>query len=523
MEDNQIINGDPLKDLYTQFNPKLKLANSYEEFKSVMQDIGARKDFFNEFNSKLKLANDFNQFEDVLGLKKKDGGIPSPTELSASLPSQLPKDKSLLAAKNQQIQNAIDINQPFKGMGGPPSAVESRPIRMGDFKPITTDNTRTIISKLGSNQPKEPTIDDVNKAIEHRVNTSTESAESVVGRLDDGDLQYDKESGKLKEVGSWLDNLGQGIKNTVDNIGLAMDIQVAKMNKNDNELKYYLNKYNENKDKELQSTYNAKGDFFKALPEEAGSFAPYLVGSVLGIDAPMMGLSHSAETSKEIWNDKKLSEDEKINAIKNTATDEAMIGTLQMAIFNSLGITDKKQAKELLSSYAPTSKLFDASKNILKALPLDMAKVGAVGAGGQILSNLTQQNQGREIDWKNVPEAAESFVKMDLLFKAPQIFMSGINVLADAKKNGVDKAHPEWFNRYNADVQQQLHAIVSSPENIYNKLVAQLKQHEREPIAQDALTKIQTFRDYYKQLPSDLTPKSKEKDLPKCKKIKKNK
>jgi hypothetical protein len=94
MEDNQITNGDPLKDLYTQFNPKLKLANSYEEFKSVMQDARARKDFFNEFNSKLKLANDFNQFEDVLGLKKKDGGTPSPTELPASSPSQLPKSST---------------------------------------------------------------------------------------------------------------------------------------------------------------------------------------------------------------------------------------------------------------------------------------------------------------------------------------------------------------------------------------------------------------------------------------------
>ena len=72
MEDNQVItNGDPLKDLYTEFNPKLNLAKSYDDFKATMQDSNNRKAFFDEFNSKLNLANDYNQFENVLGLKKK--------------------------------------------------------------------------------------------------------------------------------------------------------------------------------------------------------------------------------------------------------------------------------------------------------------------------------------------------------------------------------------------------------------------------------------------------------------------
>jgi len=78
MEDNQVIaNNDPLKDLYNEFNPKLNLAKSYDEFKSTMQDSSNRKAFFDEFNPKLNLANDFNQFENVLGLKKKDGTITS--------------------------------------------------------------------------------------------------------------------------------------------------------------------------------------------------------------------------------------------------------------------------------------------------------------------------------------------------------------------------------------------------------------------------------------------------------------
>ena len=89
MEENQVVTGgDPLKDLYNEFNPKLNLAKSYDEFKNTMKDSANRKAFFDEFNSKLNLANDYNQFEDVLGLKKKDGTITSgPTRL----PSQSQK------------------------------------------------------------------------------------------------------------------------------------------------------------------------------------------------------------------------------------------------------------------------------------------------------------------------------------------------------------------------------------------------------------------------------------------------
>jgi hypothetical protein len=99
MEENQVVTGgDPLKDLYNEFNPKLNLAKSYDEFKSTMQDSTNRKAFFDEFNSKLNLANDYNQFENVLGLKKKDGTITSgPTRL----PSTSQKDNLPDFAKGQ--------------------------------------------------------------------------------------------------------------------------------------------------------------------------------------------------------------------------------------------------------------------------------------------------------------------------------------------------------------------------------------------------------------------------------------
>ena len=101
MEDNQVItNGDPLKDLYNEFNPKLNLAKSYDEFKATMQDSSNRKAFFDEFNPKLNLANDYNQFENVLGLKKKAGGV-----ASSLTESQFPSQKSNLPdfEKGQKI------------------------------------------------------------------------------------------------------------------------------------------------------------------------------------------------------------------------------------------------------------------------------------------------------------------------------------------------------------------------------------------------------------------------------------
>lgn len=88
MEENQNI-GDPLQDLYNEFNPKLKLAKDYNEFKSIMQDPSNRKAFFDEFNPKLKLAKDYNEFDSVLGLKKKELSLPS-GEISSL--TQLPSE-----------------------------------------------------------------------------------------------------------------------------------------------------------------------------------------------------------------------------------------------------------------------------------------------------------------------------------------------------------------------------------------------------------------------------------------------
>ena len=110
MEDNQVQSvGDPLKDLYTEFNPKLNLAKSFDEFKSTMQDPANRKSFFDEFNSKLNLAKDYDQFDETLGLKKKDGGTPSVSSVTPSpstvQPTQEYKSNDYTLADGTQMSN----------------------------------------------------------------------------------------------------------------------------------------------------------------------------------------------------------------------------------------------------------------------------------------------------------------------------------------------------------------------------------------------------------------------------------
>jgi hypothetical protein len=126
MEENQII-GDPLQDLYNEFNSKLKLAKDYNEFKSVMQDPSNRKAFFDEFNPKLKLAKDYDEFDSVLGLKKKELSLPSGEVSSLSeLPSEfiapLKKGISPNQAKEEKL-NQLPIIDDGTHKTGPSQVV----------------------------------------------------------------------------------------------------------------------------------------------------------------------------------------------------------------------------------------------------------------------------------------------------------------------------------------------------------------------------------------------------------------
>lgn len=98
MADNTVIpeqQREPLRDLYNEFNPSLKLANTYDEFRSVMQDKKVRQDFFNEFNPKLNLAKSFDEFDSVLSM----------APVKEEPPKKIPSFREFAA------QNAIPINQ----------------------------------------------------------------------------------------------------------------------------------------------------------------------------------------------------------------------------------------------------------------------------------------------------------------------------------------------------------------------------------------------------------------------------
>lgn len=109
MQDNTAIQEqqrDPLKDLYNEFNPSLKLANTFDEFKTVMKDPSARKDFYTEFNPKLNLANSFKEFDEVLGMKP----------IKEEPPKKIPSFKEFALANNIPLKEQRAIAEGTKGV-----------------------------------------------------------------------------------------------------------------------------------------------------------------------------------------------------------------------------------------------------------------------------------------------------------------------------------------------------------------------------------------------------------------------
>jgi hypothetical protein len=145
---------EPLLDLYNQFNPKLKLANSFEEFKGVMKDESARKDFFNTFNDELKLANDFNEFEDVLGFKKKVSSSPyvfggEKPKLGYTASEVLEKASTLKPPSKSVLVTPIAIEKPSS------TAVKPAFVEDGVFFDATPMGVLKRAEYQASQSPKE--------------------------------------------------------------------------------------------------------------------------------------------------------------------------------------------------------------------------------------------------------------------------------------------------------------------------------------------------------------------------------
>jgi hypothetical protein len=229
-------------------------------------------------------------------------------------------------------------------------------------------------------------------------------------------------------------------------------------------------------------------------------------------DVPVMGMDNAAGIVERIWQDPKLTDDQKVEAIKRGVVNGTMTGALQGLAFHAIGITNENSAKELLSKYTPTKKLYDTFQDVLKTFPSDVSKAAAIGGSTELLNNLELKREGVKVDWSSVPEGALQMAAFHTIMTAPKVFLHGVKTLNESVRTGYDKDNSLWFNKYSKNVQDVLNEIVSSPEHVYNKLTSMLDIHP-DVDAKNALEKISTFRDYYKSLPAELSKKDKFKAL----------
>jgi hypothetical protein len=504
--------------------------DNFNSFKTTLSDEKNAGQYYNYLKeNKFDVPETFDSFSNTFGLKKKAGGVvSSPTEYQfPSLDTKLFGEAAIKPVSESTNLGNADIVNKTKMIESLP-IVKDKAIHDKTIKNLLQQGKLAMEGSNSYNEEKQKVSNTLrdeewmpsgilpvekdylkNKAIKSFSENNNENTKSIENKINSG--EYILENGKVKIRGGIADNFGQGIKDFVDNIGLSLNVSAAQSRGNNNEIKYYMNEFYKNKDKDKEFAA-------VSLPEKAsktiGEMSPYAIaGAIMPYaDIPLMGLSNLSSNHQAIWNDDKMTMDEKANAINNTTKDAFMTGNLQGAAFNAIGISDEKAAKDLLKRYEPTQKLYNNFKDVIKTLPSDVTKAAAIGGGTEVLNDLTKNKEGVKVDFGSIPEGALSMATLELIMKAPKVFASGFKTLNEAVRTGYDKENPNWYNRYSKNVQDVLNQIVSSPEPVYNKLVNLLDVH---PDAESELAKqkIETFRDYYKSLPSDLDISQKNKAL----------
>jgi hypothetical protein len=396
-------------------------------------------------------------------------------------------------------------------------------------------------------------IDD--SAIKEFSFSQKESEESIRKKIDNG--EYLLEEGKVKVKGGFGENLWQSLKDGMSRMKLYLDVEGAKANRNTDaeaapDIAAIMEEHFRNKKWNREIGAN---DFQGHSGRTVGEVAPYVLPGILSggssmlaqgaakvglmgaaeslagfaaataplayADIPMMGLSGGGANHEEIWGDPSKSNEEKAMEIINTSKNSFMIGALQQATFHGMHAGEAPvTASSLLSNYAPTAglkrkfaqRLFDNYKTMLSTIPSDLPKVAAIGATAEGLNMLNRAGAGMDVDFSKVPEAALNMAVMDLVFKAPKMLTTALSTLSEARKSGYDKANPTWYNSYSKPTQDALNALAAAPEAIYNQAMKQLDGH-KDPNAANAKLKIETFRNYYKSLPAELSEKAKAKAL----------
>lgn len=217
-----------------------ELLSKFPEFGNDINKLQAAKDYSVTLNSgKYKSVDEFNnKFPEFFSVEKKNS-LPSPYS-NTQLPSVLQEGNKMVGGdifkdvsarqnkieqENKQLNNQIEQEKSVSKRKST-SVIENIPlpenILLGSNKQAI-ESTKNVPLQI-SRKIEKPI--DVDKLVEKLANTTTESEESIRERLDDGDLII--EDGKIKEKGNWLQNVGQGIKNTMDDISLFLNIENAK-------------------------------------------------------------------------------------------------------------------------------------------------------------------------------------------------------------------------------------------------------------------------------------------------------
>jgi len=352
-----------------------------------------------------------------------------------------------------------------------------------------------------------------NEVIDNFAKSVEETPEEVKEKIKNGDYEFDYKKNKVVKKGGFGDMAAYGLNNFFDKYRLFIDASAAqersKNKGNDNELKYVINQYQNLKKNQIEYTPYGRSDIEKhanGVGEMVGELGPYALIGPTGMSGVVMGIQTGGGAIEDIINQPGTL-DEKVARIKNQTTDQFMLGLAQDAAFKLIHVNSRNSAKELMAGYGPTKNLFNTFKEVLRVAPSDAVKAGIVGASAHVIDNLYKKNDGMNVQW-DIPQAFISGAALDLMLKSGSVLTHGFSVIKNALKFNIDKSNPEWFNKYSYNNQEVLNHIVSSPNNVYEKIVEMLDQHPSED-ATLAKEKIEAFRSHYNSLPKELSKQSK--------------
>lgn len=557
-----------------EFSSKIKA--KYPEYKDVEDNVLAKKivEKYPEYKGKVSFDENTKQTEDKTAPR---GGVftsifgevgkEKQVSESTSAPKVEREQKQLTklistipALKKQKIQD-VTLDRLVKS--GKVPLVGSNSYNEEKLKVSTEIKPQEY---LPSYFLKPSKIDIRKEAIDKFSKINNEGSTEVENKLASGDYLF--EDNTVKKKGDFLDMMGQGIVNFIDDVVFGLKTYGAK---SDGEMLYHINEHNKEKENKVEFGAN---DFAGKSGEMIGSILPYVVGdgamslatlsaegagklftkgftseliekyaleqaakktteSALGEalagfsptitkpDVAIMGFSNMGSNMSAIASDENLTPQQKVNAIKGAGADFFMTGAAQGVLFNSIpDIAHKTTAQELLQKYYPTSdlrynftqKLISGYKDILKATPKDIGIAASIGGGTELINSMTKAREGVKVDLSAVPEGALSIATLELIMKAPKVLAHAYSTIKESRNSNYDKINPGWFNEYNSKTQDALNAIVSAPDALYKQSLEVLSKSDSPSIA-EAKAKIQEFRQHYNSLPSELTAAEKNKAL----------